>query len=81
MTTEEKSNFSIEVAKWKKIYSSISVKQRPDAAVGALSECSGQSFQALNKVLTVFLPYLWEVYPVRDLFLHFVASSFGHVLQ
>ena len=55
MTTEEKSNFSIEVAKWKKIYSSLPVKQRPDTAVGALSECSGQSFPALNKVLTVFL--------------------------
>ena len=52
--TEEKSNFSIEVAKWKKIYSSIPVKQRPDTAVGALSECSGQSFLALNKVVTVF---------------------------
>ena len=55
MTTEEKSNFSIEVAKWNKIYSSIPVKQMPDTAVGALSECSGQSFPVLNKVLTVFL--------------------------
>ena len=54
MTTEEKSNFSIEVATWKKFYSSIPVRQRPDTAVGALSECSGQSFPALNKVLTVF---------------------------
>ena len=54
MTTEEKSNFSIEVANRKKIYSSIPVKQRPDTAVGALSECSGQSFPALSKALTVF---------------------------
>ena len=54
MITEEKSIFSIEVAKWKKTYSSIPVKQRPDSAVGALSECSGQSFPALNKVLTVY---------------------------
>ena len=34
--------------------SSIPVKQRPDTAVGALSECSGQLFPAINKVLTVF---------------------------
>ena len=54
MTTDEKSNFPIEVDKWKKIYSSIPVTQRPDTAVGTLSECSGQSFPALNKVLTGF---------------------------
>ena len=55
ITTEENSNFFIEVAKWKNVYSSIPVKQRPDTAVWALSECSGQSFPTLNKVLTVFL--------------------------
>ena len=55
MTTEERRYFSIEVAKWKKIYSSIPVKQRPDTAVGALSECSGQSFPALNKFSLSYL--------------------------
>ena len=80
MTAREKSNLSFEIAKWKKIYSSIPPKKRPDTAVGALSECSDQSFPALNKVLTIFLT-IPVGYPVRDHFLHFVASSFGHALQ
>ena len=54
MTAREKSNLSFEIAKWKKIYSSIPPKKRPDTAVGALSECSDQSFPALNKVLYFF---------------------------
>ena len=44
LITEEKSNFSILAVKLKNIYISIPVKQRPDTAVGALLECSGQSF-------------------------------------
>ena len=55
MTAREKSNLSFEIAKWKKIYSSITPQKRPDTAVGALSECCDQSFPALNKVLTIFL--------------------------
>ena len=51
MSLEEKTNFPVEIAKWKKIYESVSTKKRPDTASCALSECNPQSFPTINKIL------------------------------
>lgn len=50
MSLEEKTNFPVEIAKWKKIYESVSPIKRPDTASYALSKCSLQSFPAINKI-------------------------------
>lgn len=55
MSLEEKTNITVEIAKWKKVYESVSPKRRPDTASCALSECNPQSFPVINKILTIFL--------------------------
>ena len=55
LSLEEKTNFPVEIAKWKKLYESTLPSKRPDTACCALSECNLQSFPALNKLFTIFL--------------------------
>ena len=54
MSLEEKTNFPVEIAKWKKIYESVPTTKRPDTASCALSECNPQSFPTINKILIIF---------------------------
>ena len=55
MSLEKRTNFPVEIAKWKNIYESVPTKERPDTASCALSECNPQSFPTINNILIIFL--------------------------
>ena len=52
---EKQLSFATEIARWKKNYEHVAIKERPENAMDALRRCSFQSCPTLRKIFTIFL--------------------------